>query len=239
MLRIKEGLLLAGLAWGGVVACGGDAAAGGDQQDGGAGSAGASGSAGQAGTAGTAGSSGSGGSGGLDCSTVGCAAPPRCDEGCTAKCGCCTCSEGERQPTDGGVLVCTGGCYTLQEPRSCGGRGGAGCEPQDFCDYTPEAACGTFDAPGQCKPRPQGCPLDCPGVCGCDGQFYCNACAANAQGVAVSPDQSCQDGGAAGTVCTEDRECGHGLKCCYPCGIPGCEHQCTVPESDGSCPLRP
>ena len=29
------------------------------------------------------------------------------------------------------------------------------------------------------------CPQDCPGVTGCDGNFYCNECAANQQGIIV------------------------------------------------------
>lgn len=37
-----------------------------------------------------------------------------------------------------------------------------------------------------------------------------------------------------GSVCTEDSQCASGLLCCYPCGIAGCENQCSVPV-DGSC----
>lgn len=49
---------------------------------------------------------------GIDCSLVGCGAPPLCSTGCTETCGCCACGEGEQIPgPDGGVLVCTGGCY--------------------------------------------------------------------------------------------------------------------------------
>lgn len=29
------------------------------------------------------------------------------------------------------------------------------------------------------------CPMDCPGVIGCDGNTYCNACIANTQGIKV------------------------------------------------------
>lgn len=31
------------------------------------------------------------------------------------------------------------------------------------------------------------CPTDCPGVEGCDGKTYCNACEANKVGIAVKP----------------------------------------------------
>lgn len=38
--------------------------------------------------------------------------------------------------------------------------------------------------------------------------------------------------------------CAAGLACCYPCGIPGCKDQCTMPCMDGpgcsgGCPLLP
>src|SRR5262249_25951036 len=35
------------------------------------------------------------------------------------------------------------------------------------------------------------CPIDCPGVCGCDGVFYCNECLANVAGVGVDPQAQC------------------------------------------------
>ena len=45
---------------------------------------------------------------GSNCATVGCSAPPLCSQGCTAPCGCCLCTPGERS----GDLVCTDqGCY--------------------------------------------------------------------------------------------------------------------------------
>lgn len=68
-------------------------------------------------------------------------------------------------------------------PTTCGGKAGTPCAPDAFCDFATNAACGTFDAAGVCQPRPQGCTADCPGVCGCDGSFYCNACSAHALGV--------------------------------------------------------
>ena len=35
------------------------------------------------------------------------------------------------------------------------------------------------------------CQRDCPGVCGCDGNFYCNACIANSKGISVDYSGSC------------------------------------------------
>ena len=41
------------------------------------------------------------------------------------------------------------------------------------------------------------------------------------------------------SVCKEDLQCPFGLKCCYPCGIPGCENRCMPPGQDGHCPAFP
>ena len=35
------------------------------------------------------------------------------------------------------------------------------------------------------------CVQDCPGVCGCDGQTYCNECIANSQGIAIVANTPC------------------------------------------------
>ncbi|MDC0676876.1 hypothetical protein [Sorangium atrum] len=75
-------------------------------------------------------------------------------------------------------------------PLACGGRSGGICSAEEYCDF-PDDSCGTFDTIGRCTPRPGGCPEDCPGVCGCDNQFYCNACAAQQAGVDVSANASC------------------------------------------------
>jgi len=41
------------------------------------------------------------------------------------------------------------------------------------------------------------------------------------------------------SVCKEDLQCPFGLKCCYPCGIPGCENRCIPPSPNGNCPQFP
>lgn len=52
-------------------------------------------------------------------------------------------------------------------------------------------------------------------------------------------------GGAAGDPCGSQDDCGAGLSCCYPCGIPGCQNVCepTCDEGEpacvGGCFLRP
>ena len=36
------------------------------------------------------------------------------------------------------------------------------------------------------------------------------------------------------------RPCAPGLRCCYPCGIPGCENKCIKPDpGTNMCPLFP
>jgi hypothetical protein len=37
--------------------------------------------------------------------------------------------------------------------------------------------------------------------------------------------------------CSNDSECSPGLKCCYPCGIPGCQNACIAPTPNGQCPM--
>jgi hypothetical protein len=74
---------------------------------------------------------------------------------------------------------------------TCGGLRGAACSSDSFCHFDPAAYCGAADATGVCWPRPQVCPADCPGVCGCDGKFYCNACTAQSMGFDVSMNVSC------------------------------------------------
>jgi hypothetical protein len=76
-------------------------------------------------------------------------------------------------------------------PASCGGKAGTPCGPDQFCHYDASSSCGLADATGTCQPEPQGCLDDCPGVCGCDGKFYCNACDANAAGVDASDQTGC------------------------------------------------
>ncbi len=74
--------------------------------------------------------------------------------------------------------------------KMCGGFAGLTCEDTEWCDF-PDDMCGGADGLGSCLPRPIGCDDDCPGVCGCDGNFYCNACNAQSVGLDVSALISC------------------------------------------------
>lgn len=63
------------------------------------------------------------------------------------------------------------------------------CDRTEYCDW--DGTCGAPGTPGTCEPRPEVCTADCPGVCGCDGEFYCNACVAASAGVDVDPEGDC------------------------------------------------
>ncbi|WP_437565570.1 hypothetical protein [Sorangium sp. So ce542] len=91
---------------------------------------------------------------------------------------------------DGAATSATSGGGGGGAPVACGARSGGICSAEEFCDF-PDDSCGTFDTVGQCSARPEVCPADCPGVCGCDGQLYCNACSAQQAGVDVSESTSC------------------------------------------------
>lgn len=67
------------------------------------------------------------------------------------------------------------------------GDGQPPCPPSEFCDF-PGESCGPQ---GTCTTKPEGCYDDCPGVCGCDGVGYCNACTAQISGVDVADDLGC------------------------------------------------
>ena len=73
-----------------------------------------------------------------------------------------------------------------------------GCTPEAGCDEADYGAwggsCGAGE-PGMCRERPEVCTADCPGVCGCDGSFYCNACVAARNGVDVDDEGSCTEPG--------------------------------------------
>lgn len=106
---------------------GGASSKGGSAGMGGAGGAvSAGGAVGMGGFAPPGGSAGQGG--GIDCSNVGCGAPPLCDVGCTAPCGCCPCGDGQHQSVGGIDYVCAGGCYApVAQPIDAG--------PAPACSY--------------------------------------------------------------------------------------------------------
>jgi hypothetical protein len=104
------------------------------------------------------------------------------DEGCGSASSCCSSSASCVDGVTRVETTCAPGCGTCSTS--------ADCAPDQFCQFV--STCGGF---GGCAPRPTACPRDCPGVCGCDGEFYCNECNANSMGVnargSPSPDGSC------------------------------------------------
>jgi hypothetical protein len=111
------------------------------------------------------------------------------------------------------------------------GTGTAPCPADEFCSFAGVEACGQ-NGLGQCIQRPTtACPTDCPTplLCACNGQRYCNECAAQAAGFDVGPDMVCQYrhcGSWLGIVCADSEFCD------YPdlfCGS----------ESFGNCLVRP
>jgi len=93
--------------------------------------------------------------------------------------------------TSTGTVNAGGSTSTGTGPQICGGKQGLQCGPTQWCKWDQPGSCGNFDGAGTCQPRPQGCTADCPGVCGCDQQFYCNACGAEASGIDVSNQGLC------------------------------------------------
>jgi hypothetical protein len=83
----------------------------------------------------------------------------------------------------------TGGAPAV---KTCGGKQGLQCAPDEWCQWDPPGTCGNADGAGTCQPKPSGaCPPDCPGVCGCNGGFYCNVCEAHDAGMDVDPNGTC------------------------------------------------
>lgn len=212
-LARRAGLLVAATLSLVVAACGGNTGGGngGNGGDTGGGDTGGGGAGGDTGGGNTGGGSGvmCGGFAGLTCSDdeycdypddAMCGAtdqsgtceprPEACQEDCPGVCGC----DGKFYCNDciaaqAGVDVDPNASCT--EPAPCGGIAGAVCGANEYCDYPDDAMCGADDQTGDCLPIPEFCPEDCPGVCGCDGQFYCNACNAAQEGVDVNPFIDC------------------------------------------------
>lgn len=116
------------------------------------------------------------------------------------------------------------------------------CAPNEWCDLepAPQGMCASGGKGGVCKPRPkpEDCPDydTCPGVCGCNGTWYCDACEAHVYGISITAsstwckvvDASKTCGGKMGLPCSADEYCD------YPPGEP-----CGWADGTGICMPRP
>lgn len=124
----------------------------------------------------------------------------------------------------------------------CGSRGGVTCGKGEFCDFTPEAMCGSLDHGGTCTKKPELCTLIYSPVCGCDDKTYASDCSAHAAGVSVQHQGECKGakpgdgktcGGFAGL------SCGQGEFCNYEkaAGGQGCDE--SLADGTGVCQEQP
>ncbi|WP_437680857.1 Kazal-type serine protease inhibitor family protein [Sorangium sp. So ce131] len=165
--------------------------------------------------------------------------PEVCTEEYNPVCGCDGKTYGnECAANQAGVSVSSLGECAPPPGEICGTRGAPECAPGSFCDFEPEAACGSFDLPGTCAPIPEFCTREYNPVCGCDGRTYSNPCVANASGVSVAsfgecgsepdPKQAC--GGIAGLACDRGEFCNYSLEAL--CGAADQMGTCeTIPEA--------
>lgn len=93
-----------------------------------------------------------------------------------------------------------------------------------------------------------------PVVCGeaCDAPCGCCPCGDGEEIMRGGTSYVCTGGcyqqrgtGMSGSPCAMTADCGSGLSCCYPCGIPGCSNACEpscaegTPGCAGGCLARP
>ncbi|MFO0615097.1 MAG: hypothetical protein U0414_21075 [Polyangiaceae bacterium] len=97
---------------------------------------------------------------------------------------------GSTSTTKGSSVATTGVTTSTGGTTICGGKQGVPCAADEYCDYA-DGSCGAADGTGICVSKPLGCTADCPGVCACDGSFFCNACGAAEQGLDVSSSSAC------------------------------------------------
>jgi hypothetical protein len=138
-------------------------------------------------------------------------------------------SSGSSSGTSSGADASGGPCTTDAQcgaGHSCGFAVADGCGAAGSCFATMGVTCQLYMA-----------------GCACDGSEVNLVCNGLPDGYASRPvlhSGTCQGGLEAGADCAPDAgDCAAGLKCCYPCGIPGCHNQCLQPGANGMCPLFP
>jgi hypothetical protein len=94
------------------------------------------------------------------------------------------------------------------------------------CEAAP--ACADLSSEAMCVARAECVPIYMGIDCTCDD----NGCVCNELLY-----KECSAGDSA--ACSDDSQCPGAQKCCYPCGVPGCENSCMEPAADGECPMFP
>jgi hypothetical protein len=111
------------------------------------------------------------------------------------------------------AAACDGGDETVGPGAACGGRGGAMCGADQYCDFTTNL-CGTNDVTGVCRPRPASCPqlLVAEPTCGCDQRVYSSPCDANLAGTDLNQAGTCPLG--TGAFACGYRQCNRTTEYC-------------------------
>lgn len=162
--------------------------------------------------------------------------PQGCREIYAPVCGCDGNTYGnECEAASKGISVSsTGECKPNPTDKACGARLGDTCADGEYCYFTPEANCARADAPGVCRPMPQGCTKEYAPVCGCNGTTYGNACMAAAAGVSVDYTGACKPSSTGVCGGLTGQPCGTGEFCNYPI-----EAQCGAADQTGVCTMIP
>jgi hypothetical protein len=90
------------------------------------------------------------------------------------------------------VAACDGGDPGAGLGEACGGRTGATCAADQYCDFG-NNRCGADDVTGRCTTRPTFCPalLVAEPTCGCDQRVYASACDALLAGADLNEGGTC------------------------------------------------
>ena len=118
------------------------------------------------------------------------------------------------------------------------------CPPDEYCaEVNSDFHCVSS---GWCAKRPKSCPGECWVACSCGGE-WCSICVSRLFGHDAAPFGSqCQGFGGASSILDAglgapcgwyQGTCATGLKCCYPCTVPGCQGECMPPDANGMCPV--
>lgn len=164
------------------------------------------------------------------------AIPDACDAVLRPVCGCNNETYGNAcEAASNGVSVqAEGECKADPVGQACGSRGLEACPDGEFCSFPPDANCGRADAPGVCRPKPEGgCIEIYQPVCGCDGKTYGNSCEAESNGVSPETQGECGSEPEPGKPCGLIGGCENGEICFYDvgddCGVLDAPGECLVP----------